>query len=102
MTTDGAVVKIVGKVTECYVDDVSKQAGKRVPVSYLSVEVERTEPADVKARLRHVEQFRASLPSPYADLHLQAGARVEVLSSVPAGARADEAEPLDIQALRSL
>jgi hypothetical protein len=74
-------MKIVGKVTECWVEDVSKKAGKRVPVSHLSVAVERTDPAEAKTKLKPVEEFRASLPSPFAELSLAEGSRVEIETS---------------------
>ena len=98
------MVKIIGTVKECFVDDVSKTAGKRVPVSHLSVSVERTEPQEMKARFLPVEQFRASLPSPFAELELAGGTRVEVTTStLPTTARVDEsAPPLDIQQLKTI
>jgi hypothetical protein len=93
------MIKIVGVVTECYVEDVSKQAGKRVPVSHLSVAVEQTDPPHAKAGLLGVERFRASLPSPFADLKVQPGARVEI-STTTQGHRSEDASPLAILDLK--
>jgi hypothetical protein len=98
------MIKLIGTVKECFVDDVSKTAGKRVPVSHLSLAVERTEPQEMKTRFLPVEQFRASLPSPFAELDLAEGTRIEVTTStVPTTPRLGEsATPLDIQQLNTL
>jgi hypothetical protein len=90
------VVKVIGIVTESFVDDVSKQAGKRVPVCHLSVKVERTEPPDAIAALSPNQRFRAGLPSPFAAVEFPIGTRVEVTTTV-SGAQAGEERVLTVE-----
>ncbi len=95
------MIKVVGAVTESFVEDVSKQAGKKVPVSYLSIKVERTEPPEAMTLLLPNEHFRASLPSPFADVEMPVGTRVEVTTK--AVSRREEGQPpLPIENLKKL
>ena len=95
---------IIGAVTESHVRNVSKVAGKRVPIAYLSVAVERTDPPELKKQLRGVESFRASLPSKFADLQLPVGARVEITTRAESSDAEDDdgPEPFDIHDLKTL
>jgi hypothetical protein len=88
------MVKIVGTVESCRVGDVSKVVGKRNPRTYLTLRVESTDPAEVRAALKATEELIGR-----EELCFDKGTRVEVTTDV-GGARVTR--PLTLYGARAL
>jgi hypothetical protein len=71
------MVKIVGTVESCRVADVSKTAGVKKLRTYLTLDVETTDPPSAKAALKAKEELIGT-----EELHLDKGTRVEVTTHV--------------------